>query len=176
MKKCKIIACEEVAKIRGYCRSHYKQAMQNGVIKSTRLKGVDRYCTFEDCDKPHKGKGYCRGHLSQLTRGKKLTPLQVRYGLPSSVIRMCSFEGCERPHSAKDFCKMHYGRYCRGTLYGSPKQEQLNNAIEDCMELLSFGVTDIEELWQRAGFVSLDAMRNNLSLEQWEKVKMQCLS
>ena len=153
MKVCKIIACEDEVKVRGYCRPHYKQAMKNGTIKATRLKGVDRYCTFEGCSKPHKGRGYCRGHLAQLTRGKELA-------------------GCDGPHKAKDLCVVHYGRLCRGTLYGSTKQEQLNNAVEDCMELLSFGVSDIDELWQRAGFVSLNAMRNNLSEEQWAKVRL----
>ena len=176
MKVCKIIACEDGVKVRGYCRPHYKQAMKNGTIKSTRLKGADRYCTFEGCSKPHKGRGYCRGHLAQLTRGKELAHLQERYGLPSPVAKVCTFEGCDRPHKAKDLCVVHYGRLCRGTLYGTSKQEQLDNAVEDCMELLSFGVSDLDELWQRAGFVSLNAMRNNLSEEQWEKVKMQCLS
>lgn len=95
-KTCSVDGCIEPHSARGYCRSHYARARDQGEIEHQQQKG----CAANDCTRPHYARGLCKMHYSQLRRRRAAAaPPQPR---------VCSVDGCERPHVAKGYCDYHY--------------------------------------------------------------------
>ena len=119
-------------------------------------------CSVEGCNSKHYAKGLCYKDYARNLR---------KNGTSSKAV--CSIEGCTTPAITKGLCSRDYQRSRKVEV--KPQENVRTDyaeMVEDCMELLNFGVTDIEELWRRSGFVSEQAMRYHLTEEQREKVSL----
>lgn len=172
---CSVEGCERKNSAKGLCKMHYMRK-RSGVpldwVKPTPQRLLE--CSVDGCKRKCATNNMCKVHWLRWTNYGRLELVRDVERDP-----VCTIEGCERGHVALGLCRIHYNRKRTGIMAedGSVlRQDQFEHMVEDCMELLSFGVTHIDELWERAGFVSRDSMRKHLTKEQWEKVKMQCLS
>lgn len=95
--------------------------------------------------------------------------VEVRPGKPRKFVP-CSVEGCEKEKRARGYCSTHYSRWLtKGTVEMKPKLN-VENAIEDTRDLVSFGVLDQEELVERAGWGSEYTMMRHLPEDLKEKI------
>jgi hypothetical protein len=56
---CSIEGCENIAKSRGWCNTHYERWRRNGDVRATKLVKV---CRVTGCGRRSIGRGYCEEH------------------------------------------------------------------------------------------------------------------
>lgn len=89
----------------------------------------------------------------------------------------CEIPSCEGVPRSKGLCEKHYARKVRGTLTDEVLQngeKALADKLEDLEDLIQFGVTDLEELWSRAGFTNEQQMLRSVPKELKERIAEQC--
>ena len=61
---CKGPECDRLARVKGYCDSHYQQFQRTGTVKPLKKRGP-RHC---HCGEPVYGRGMCTSHYNRWLR------------------------------------------------------------------------------------------------------------
>jgi len=163
---CKVDGCEKPVKCKELCTTHYSYWRRTGRLQRTEPYENELECSVQDCNRNRLGQGLCKMHLMRLRRTGST---ERRIAEP---LKPCSIPNCETLSHARGWCEKHYGRWRKGGLTeevirnGDLETKSIADILEDLEELLSFGVSDVEELWTRAGFKNEQHMRYHVSEKQ----------
>lgn len=75
---CSIDGCDDIAKGRGWCNSHYQRWYRTGHPGSAESKryGLFNGCSAEGCERAHRTGGYCDMHYRRFKRGVRTDSLK----------------------------------------------------------------------------------------------------
>ena len=104
---CKVMECNDIAEIKGYCKRHYNQVIKHGEVTliEKRIK-YPTVCQIEGCGKKSYSNGYCQSHYNKLY--KYGDPL---YEYKREKDNKCKIGDCDRKYYAKGYCRKHYLEY-----------------------------------------------------------------
>ena len=105
---------------RGYCRTHYLQAMQGRPLTPIppRQRNKGKPCRVEGCKRPAEGRGLCSAHRAQLYKGRPLTPPKPPKAEPEPAAARsgrrrrrneCSTPGCGNNKGFTELCPECFG-------------------------------------------------------------------
>lgn len=168
---CKVEECEEPVRCKELCSRHYNYFRRTGKThKEAFEKELD--CSVDGCTRKRRGLGLCNMHYNRFKR----TGSTERQNREAKL--ECSIPNCTTVSHGRGWCEKHYQRWRKGTLteeviqHGDADHKPLEHKLEDLEELISFGVTNIEELWTRAGFANEQQMMYHAPKELKERIRL----
>ena len=168
---CKVEGCEEPVRCKELCSRHYNYFRRTGKThKEAFEKELD--CRVDGCTRKRRGLGLCNMHYNRFKR----TGSTERQNREAKL--ECSIPNCTSVSHGRGWCEKHYSRWRKGALTeeviqnGDADHKPLAHKLEDLEELISFGVTNIEELWTRAGFINEQQMMYHAPKELKERIRL----
>ena len=166
--RCKVEWCEEPVRCKGLCSRHYNYLRRTGKTHKEINVKVS-LCKVEGCTRQSRSLELCVMHYNRYRRTKSTDRHTMVAGLE------CAVPYCEGVSRSKGLCEKHYARKVRGTLTDEVLQngeKALADKLEDLEDLIQFGVTDLDELWTRAGFTNKEQMLRSAPKELTERIKL----
>jgi len=102
---CSVDACEDDAKVKGWCKPHYMRQYRHGDLNVQRTARQAATCGVEDCDSRPHAKGLCSAHGARKRRhGDAMAEVQPRRRQEGLT---CRGPKCDRPAVTRGLCNSH---------------------------------------------------------------------